>query len=74
MLAGDLGDSLPDILQNLRPYDRNQLMQGLSNGGLVKPKEICWGYEWDVRGLFSGDGDQPAQQRLTEAVGEKSGG
>ena len=54
----NMTESLPDILSNLRPYDRQQVMNGLLNGAEVKPLESRWGNAWDIRGLFGVNGSR----------------
>jgi predicted unusual protein kinase regulating ubiquinone biosynthesis (AarF/ABC1/UbiB family) len=38
----DLRDSLPEVLERLREYDRKQVLCCLLTGEEIKPKERCW--------------------------------
>lgn len=38
----DLRDSLPEVLEPLREYDRKQVLCCLLTGEAIKPKERCW--------------------------------
>ena len=60
----NMRESLPDILLNLRPYDRQQIMNALSNGTQVKPLGSPWVNDWDLRGLF-GDGSSEMKHELS---------
>jgi predicted unusual protein kinase regulating ubiquinone biosynthesis (AarF/ABC1/UbiB family) len=60
----NLRDSLPDLLTNLRPYDRNQILGALPNGDKVKPMESCWAL----------DGSSPSHQDAAPTASAPQGG
>ena len=51
----NLQGAVPELLSVLREYDRDQILRALDGKDAVKPLDLLWAHDWDVRDLASAE-------------------
>jgi hypothetical protein len=54
----NLRDSLPELLATLREHDGNQILRAVGGQGALKPLDLLWAHDWDVRELSPTQAEQ----------------